>query len=72
MDAAVGKITRSVAKIKEATARAAQEEDVEDDAQEAKREAAQRDEALSALVVSSFAGADLAQRLPLAKEQDVS
>lgn len=71
VDAAVGKISRSVAKTKAALPG---ESEDEDNTKEAKREAAQREEALSSLLVSSFAGAELAQRLPLEHEQqnDVS
>lgn len=75
VDAAVGKISRNVAKTKAATAKAAvregeSDDDDDDGIEEAKREAAQREEALSSLLVSTFAGAELAQRLPLAHQQE--
>lgn len=74
----MGKISRSVAKTKAATAKAAlkgeSDDEAEDFTKEAKREAAEREEALSSLLVSTFAGAELAQRLPLdyGQECDVS
>lgn len=70
VDSAVAKISRNVAKTKAASLR----EDVgsgddSDDTKAARREAALREEALSSLLVSTFAGAELAQRLPLEQQQ---
>lgn len=71
----MAKISRSVAKMKAATSRAILREDVRsgdddgDDIKAARREAALREEALSSLLVSTFAGADLAQRLPLEQQE---
>ncbi|CAM9545090.1 unnamed protein product [Scytosiphon promiscuus] len=80
VDAAVAKISRSVSKAKTAAARAddatLQESDSDNDdtaagrAEAAKREAMLKEEALSSLLVSTFAGAELAQRLPLEQLQD--
>lgn len=76
----MAKISRNVAKAKAATSKATPQEDAgsgNDDGdciEEARQEAALREEALSSLLVSAFAGAELAQRLPLDQPegQDVS
>lgn len=72
VDAAVAKISRSVAKAKAAL----QQDDEGTDAvgaMTAKREADLKEEALSSLLVSTFAGAQRAPHLPLQQhEQDVS
>eukprot|EP00752_Nemacystus_decipiens_P002133 g2034.t1 len=71
VDSAVAKISRNVAKIKAASL----QEDVEngdddgDDIKTAREEAALREEALSSLLVSTFACAELVQRLPLEQQQ---
>lgn len=77
VDAEVGKLTRYVARCnREAAAEALQEGDDEEDGdgdgksavtERAKREAF-REKALSSLLVSTFAGAELAQHLPLQQE----
>lgn len=80
VDSAVAKISRSVAKTKAPTSKATLREDVgsddddSDDIKAASQEAALREEALSSLLVSTFAGAELAHRLPLEQQQgeDVS
>lgn len=80
VDSAVAKISRNVAKTKAATSKAGLREDDGssdddgDDIKAARQEAALREEALSSLLVSTFAGAELAQRLPLEQQQgeDVS
>lgn len=70
VDAAVAKMSRSVAKAKAAALRIGPQSDDDDDNQAAvRRETALREEALSSLLVSTFAGAELAQRLPLQQEQ---
>lgn len=76
VDAAVGKLSRYVAKNKAVTAAAAAavlERGTEDDSAviEAANREAFREEALSSLLVSSFAGAELAPRLPLQPEVGV-
>lgn len=72
----MAKISRNVAKTKAASLRedAGGGDDDSDDINAARREAALREEALSSLLVSTFAGAELAQRLPLEEQQgeDVS
>ncbi|CAM9175365.1 unnamed protein product [Ectocarpus sp. 12 AP-2014] len=77
VDAAVAKISRSVAKAKVATAKAALLEDDEGTdavgSMTAKLEAHLKEEALSSLLVSTFAGAQLAPHLPLQQqEQDAA
>eukprot|EP00903_Cladosiphon_okamuranus_P012984 g12116.t2 len=76
VDSAVAKISRNVAKAKAASL---QEEggsgdENGDTIKAARQEAALTEEALSSLLVSTFAGAELAQRLPLEQlqEEDVS
>ncbi|CAM9439904.1 unnamed protein product [Ectocarpus sp. 6 AP-2014] len=74
VDAAVAKISRSVAKAKAATAKAAlQDDDEGNDAvgvMTGKREAYLKEEALSSLLVSTFAGAQLASHLPLQQQEE--
>lgn len=72
VDAAVAKLSKYIARSKsESTAAAAAALDAEgedvDLVKTARREA-RREEALSSLLVSTFAGADLAARLPLQPE----
>ncbi|CBJ49062.1 conserved unknown protein [Ectocarpus siliculosus] len=73
VDAAVAKISRSVTKARTATAKAAlQDDDKRNDAgvMTAKREAHLKKEALSSLLVSTFAGAQLAPHLPLQQQEE--
>lgn len=73
VDAAVAKLSKYIARSKTesaAAAAAALEEEGEEDVDVAKtaRREARREETLSSLLVSTFAGADLAARLPLQPE----
>lgn len=69
VDAAVGKVSRYVAKSKQASeAAAASAEDDGIELVQAAEVDAFREATLSALLVSTFAGAELAQRLPLRDE----
>lgn len=78
VDAAVAKMSRNVAKAKAAALKegAHSDDDDDDKLETVKREAVLREEALSSLLVSTFAGADMAQRLPLQQQptdaEDVS
>lgn len=67
----MAKINRNVAKTKAASLRedAGSGDDDGDSIKAARHEAAVREEALSSLLVSTFAGAELAQRLPLEQPQ---
>lgn len=73
VDAAVAKLSKYIARGKAESAAAAAaalaegEEDADSSAETARRET-RREEALSSLLVSTFAGADLAARLPLQPE----
>lgn len=82
VDSAVAKVSRNVAKARAATSKASlRDDDGSDDADgdgddinAAREKAALREEALASLLVSTFAGAELAQRMPLEQRQgeDVS
>lgn len=78
VDAAVAKISRSVATAKAAASKAALQDDDDEGNHDvgvmaAKREAHVKEEALSSLLVSAFAGAQLAPHMPLQQQgEDVS
>ncbi len=70
VDAAVARVSRTVAKAKAAALKQGAQSDDDDDGklEAVRREAVLREEALSSLLVSTFAGAELAQRLPLQQQ----
>ena len=71
VDSAVAKISRNVDKTKAASLRerGGSDDDESGVIEAAKEKATSRQEALSCLLVSTFAGAELAQRLPLEQQQ---